>query len=266
VGIELCRKINESSEARQVLDTPGRPLTTLRLDRIMATRILPLVLVCASLAACGGGGSGEPTKAAAAEAPQCQAIRVLALGDSTMRATGDMLQRNMDARFGPGAVVVTNAGENGATSADLLSGADGNGGLPSLLAEIDPHIVVDNHGIGDVRDSLPVDGYEERMREIRVIVGDRLIFQTPNPTTTQTPYGRERVVAELPLYVDAMRRVAGETGAGVADVNAYVQSIEGWQGLMHDGLHPSPALHQQIVDNVTAPAVAEAVKAQGCAP
>ena len=204
------------------------------------------------LVACGGGS----------DPPSCPDVwRVLAVGDSTMRGTGDMLQRELDARLGKGRAVVWNKGQNGATSADALNGYEGQK-LADLLAELRPDIVVSNYGMGDMRDSLGVEGYASRLREIRAMVGDGLILQTPNPATQETPYGSERAEREIAEYTQAVREVAHETGTPLADVRAFVLSLPNWQALMADGIHPGPELHQRIVRGVTAPAVVE--KMGGC--
>lgn len=213
-------------------------------------------VLCAYMAACGGGGSaGTPPE------PCHAALRVLALGDSTMRGTGDMIQRELDRTLGAGAAIVQNRGENGATSADLLAGTRRTPPLAAMLADFEPDVVVVNSGMGDMRDQLGVPGYEQRLRTISATVGERLVFQTPNPVTNATPYGSDRAVAELPGYVQAMRRVAG--GTVLSDVNAYVQTLPGWQALMKDGIHPGPDLHQLIVSGATVPAIL-AKRAQVC--
>ncbi len=240
---------------------PCRPDSATRLHPFLHRALArpAVALFALLLAACGGGGSDRK----AAEATHCPAVfRVLAVGDSTMRGTGDMLQVELDARLGKGRAVVWNRGQNGATSADGLKGYEGQR-LDLLLAEVDPHIVVSNYGMGDMRDNLGVEGYASRLREIRALVGDALILQTPNPATQVTPYGSERAEREIADYTEAVRVVAADTGTPLADVRAFVLSLEGWQGIMADGIHPGPELHRQIVRGVTAPAVVE--KMGGCA-
>lgn len=206
------------------------------LRRFVGHLILPV------LAACGGGGSDCP-----------EVFRVLLVGDSTMLGTGDMVQRELGSR-----ALVWNRGQNGATSADALNGYRGQT-LAGVLEEFRPHIVVSNYGMGDMRDDLGVAGYTERLRSIRAMVGDSLILQTPNPATTAVPFGSERAAVEIGLYAQAARRVAVETGTPLADAQAYVLTVPGWQALMADGIHPGPELHRLIVRDVTVPAIRRAM-------
>lgn len=221
---------------------PGARAWTFR--GVLAVDALVIAAICASCTGCGGG-SDDRTQAAAV----CRPVTVALLGDSTQlgrddapgepsfapHAPGVELQADMDAVFGAGAVVVTNYAVSGTTAAQA----------PHVVADI----VVANYGINDMRTGVSVADFAAAMRA----TGATLI-------ETQSPIA-DRTWPEA-SFVAAARGL----GLPVADVNAYVLALPGWQAHLHDvGVHPDDALYELIVDSVLAPAVAEQVAAVGCA-
>lgn len=216
---------------------------------------LLLAAPCAALlVACGGGSGAMPFDAGTTSntAATCTArvVTVALVGDSTMVGylastnakapinPGTRLQADMDAQFGPGAVIVTN---------DAVSGT-----ISTQAPHVSADVIVANYGINDARAGLGLDAYKAAM----LATGATLI-ETANPTFGTT-YG--------PAF-DEQPYVATAKGLGlpVADVYAYVQTLPGWQTMIPDGIHAGQALYILITDNVLAPAVAKQVAQIRCA-
>ena len=163
-----------------------------------------------------------------------------------------ILQSAMDARFGAGAVLVTERAAPGTTSGQLLAGTDGrNRPWPR---EVDADIVVVNHALNDSNEHVPLATYERQLAALHPTV-----FETPNAITVAWP---------APPYVAAMRRVAAQQHAPVADVDAWMRAQPNWKSLLSgDGLHPTQAGYREIVLKVLVPTleplVAKALQARG---
>ena len=163
-----------------------------------------------------------------------------------------ILQSAMDARFGAGAVLVTERAVPGTTSGQLLAGTDGrNRPWPN---EVDADIVVVNHALNDSNEHVPLATYERQLAALHPTV-----FETPNAITVAWP---------APPYVAAMRRVAAQQHAPVADVDAWMRAQPNWKSLLSDdGLHPTQAGYREIVLKVLVPTleplVAKALQARG---
>jgi lysophospholipase L1-like esterase len=231
--------------------------------------LLGAVMLLPAFVACGGGGGGgggdaaaQPPNASQAACPSM--VKVQLFGDSTFwgydSSTGGrasstpdaVLQTAMDARFGAGRVTVETRAVSGSNSAQLLAGTDGLN-LPwprSATADI----VVVNHGINDSRDHVALDSYRQQLLALAnaaKFTGAALVFATPNPL-----FGWSFTSGE---YAAAMRTVATQTGAGVADTYSYVEALPDWQRLLPDGAHPSAELYALIGRDVLAAALAPAV-------
>lgn len=213
------------------------------------------VLACAALAACGGGAASplQPTQIASAPVSSCtpRVVSVALLGDSTMvgmdgaspgnqsvapHNPGVELQADMDARFGAGAVVVTDYGVAGSTA------------LQANPVKAD--VVVANYGINDMRTyGESIADYTAAMRA----VGATLI-ETQNPIVGGSTWNEDDFVA-----------AAKGLGLPVADTHTYVLGLSDWQSYLGPiGIHPDDALYVLIVDNVLAPAVAAQVAPLRC--
>jgi acyl-CoA thioesterase-1 len=217
----------------------------------MAKFILGAVLALV-LAGCGGGADApaDPPKAPSSPPTKTCTPRVVSvalLGDSTMYGSqgsllaraahdpGAQLQADMDARFGAGAVIVTNYGVPGTYS--------------SQAVPVKADVVVANYGIND----MPGQNLPQFIVNMKAI-GATLI-ETQNPID----------VAAFPDDVQASyAQAARGLGLPVADTFAYVKSLPNWASLLADGTHPTDALYVMIVDNVLAPAVAEQVAPLRC--
>jgi len=210
--------------------------------------------LCLMLAACGGGGSsGAPVSAPVSQAPKCTPLAVVKIqlfGDSTqagydsethtdsVNAPPIVLQRLMDARFGAGKVAVESRAVWGTTTVDLVNGTDGlNKPWPG---SVNADITVVNMGINDMRLGVTLADYTANLRKIGVTV-----YETPNPV--------HDVDWMRPGFPEAMRAVAAEKGAPVADVYNYVSNLPNWQTYVADGVHPNAPLYALIVTNVLQP-------------
>jgi len=216
--------------------------------------LFPAVLAGAALAASATCTWGAPAKP----------VRIQLFGDSTQwgydgkteQAVAQppvaLLQAAMDARFGAGAVVVSERAVPGTTSGQLLNGTDGrNRPWPR---EVDADIVVVNHALNDSNEHVPLATYERQLAALHPTV-----FETPNAITVDWP---------APPYVAAMRKVAAAQHAPVADVDAWMRAQPNWKSLLsEDGLHPTQAGYREIVLKVLMPTleplVAKALKSNG---
>ncbi len=188
---------------------------------------------------------------------QARPVRIQLFGDSTQvgydRATNGpvaqppakLLQAAMDARFGSGAVVVTERAVSGTTSGQLLAGSDGrNRPWPQ---EVDADIVVVNHALNDSYHHVPLATYAQQLRQFHATV-----YETPNAITVPWP---------VAPYASAMRDVAASLHAPVADVDAWMRAQPDWPALLADGLHPTQAGYREIVQKVLMPALEPLVAA-----
>ena len=184
-------------------------------------------------------------------------VRIQLFGDSTQfgydgktdkqvaHPPAAVLQSLMDARFGAGAVIVTERAVPGTTSAQLLAGTDGrNKPWPQ---EVDADIVVVNHALNDAHEKVPLPKYAEQLRRLHPTV-----YETPNPVSIGWP---------SPEYARVMRQVATEQHAPVADVETWMRAQPQWRRHLTDGLHPDDATYGEIVRQVLMPTRAPLVVA-----
>jgi lysophospholipase L1-like esterase len=231
----------------------------------MATRRLPgsshfylafSLAATLALSACGGGGSTDPHPTAIGTAcTLIQPVRIALYGDSTqfgldsfthvqaVPSPSEDLQADMDARFGPGAVEVTNYGVSGTTAAAFVR----------RPADIE----VVNYGINDQDYAAgeSIDEYEALLRKI-ASGSPQMVFETPNATPGDNP--------RFAAYVQRMRDVAASLALPLADVNAYVQTVPAWQTYFADFAHPNAAMYGLIVKNSLAPTLVPLVGALRC--
>jgi lysophospholipase L1-like esterase len=178
-----------------------------------------------------------------------QPVRIQLFGDSTQfgydgrtdkqtaHPPAAVLQSLMDARFGAGAVIVTERAVPGSASAQLLAGTDGrNRPWPR---EVDADIVVVNHALNDAYTKVPLAKYAEQLRRLHPTV-----YETPNPVTVGWP---------SPKYARVMRQVAAEQHAPVADVETWMRAQPHWRRHLTDGLHPDDATYGEIARQVLMP-------------
>jgi lysophospholipase L1-like esterase len=203
------------------------------------------LLLTAALAGCGGGDDISATPSSCSP----RAVTVALLGDSTMygidgfthqrvdRDPGELLQADMDARFGPGAVSVTNYGVPGQRA--------------DQAKPVEADIVVENYGINDM--VRTIGQYQSSVRALGATIVE-----------TQSPVLREPMAVQE-RYAQAAEQVAAVSGAGLADAFTYVQSLPDWESqLGSDHVHPGAYLYTLIVRDVLAPAVAEQVAPFRC--
>lgn len=201
-----------------------------------------LIVVAAAgilLVACGGGGSapGRP-------------MVVDLVGNSIAFGLAPHVQRELDARQGPGVVVVRNKGKGGTKIFDLVAGTMGFDAWPiGMDADLTLHLWGTNEAARAHRDPLP-----DFAAALRTIARANTAFITPPPmdlTVTDPRIG----TAEVESYAQVVRDVAGALGVDVLDVHAYVTAIPAWETLLRDGLHPGEELLGRIARDVIVPYV-----------
>ena len=165
-----------------------------------------------------------------------------------------MLQAALVAEFGRGVTLVTVRAQGGTTARELVTGTDGRN--QPWPRSVNADLVVINHGINDMTHYGPA-GFEQYRADLRTLARQspaKVIFETPNIVKGW----------DVSIYARAMREVAAEVSAPVADVYAFTAALPDWQALVPDWAHPSTALYQQIGDRVLAPVVAAEVRALLC--
>ena len=222
---------------------------------------LAAVALAALLSACGGGSGPKSTSVCV----PLDHVRIQLFGDSTQAGYDGgtltlatitpaiALQAALDAEFGAEVTHVTVRAVPGTNSTQLLAGTDGlNQPWPR---SVDADIVVINHGINDLISYSDVARYQRTLRQLAVSSSARVtIFETPNIVKGWN----------VGLYADAMREVAAEVGAPVADTYDYTASLPNWQTLIADWAHPNAELYQEITSHVVGPIVASQVRALKC--
>ena len=217
---------------------------------------LAILALVALLTACGGSTEDEP-RAAAAIACTARVATVALFGDSTMRGPEDLanpnrpqalLQAGLDARFGAGAVRVTLHAYGGAEVFDLVAGARGFQRWP---AGADADVVVVSFGVNEAANGVTLERYSQGLGQIAT---RPLLWSTPLPV---------RAGGDKP-YAEAFRAAARAHGGQIIEARGYVLGLPNWGALLSDGIHPSEALYQAIVRDVTLPAVAAAVAPIRC--
>jgi lysophospholipase L1-like esterase len=188
-------------------------------------------------------------------------VKIQLFGDSTMfgqNASGGprasiypelALQRLMDNRFGVGAVKVSTRAVSGTASSNLLAGTDNlNSPWPQ---SVNANIVVINHGINDLRYSVPIATYRSNLQKLAVAPA-RVVFQTPFPIyTLGTPSA---------AYAEVMRSVASERGVPLIDAMAYLLPYPGWHTeYAIDGIHATAAGYELVATNVQFPVLSKLV-------
>lgn len=226
-------------------------------------------------------GAGVALLAACASALACKPqVRVQLFGDSTQEGydgsnnliakitPAAALQGALDREFGRGKVAVAVRAVQGTTSLQLIAGTDGrNAPWPR---SVDADIIVINHGINDMTHYAPgrlarfsgfgwvarMNGVKRYTASLRTLAAApaRVIFETPNIVKG----------GDVAPYAAAMRSVAIEVRAPVADVYAYTSRLLDWKVLIPDWAHPSSALYERIGTLVLAPVVAAEVRLLLC--
>jgi hypothetical protein len=229
-------------------------------------------IACAALAACGGGGTGGPDPdaprlsmpaplAATACAPTGVVTRIQLFGDSTAggythfsrvdETPARLLQADMDALFGTGAVVVEDRSAPSTTALRLLAGTDGvNAPWPG---SVNADLVVINHAINDAGQES-VAAYHDVLAQLAVASPAPVVFETPNPIFE----------GALDDYVQAMRQVANMHGAALADTYTYVRNFPYWSSYYTDWAHPSQVMYAHIERYALLPALLPLVKQRRC--
>jgi lysophospholipase L1-like esterase len=159
-----------------------------------------------------------------------------------------VLQRDMDARFGAGAVVVTTDAIPGSTAKMLIDGDTGLWGGLSYQAwplGATGDIVLMDYGINDYLSGLSAADFTAQLKQLAA--ARSVVFETPLPANGDVGFAA------------AVREVATETGEPLIDTSAYVQSLGNWSSYLGDGIHPNDAGYQLLTHGAVSPAVAKLV-------
>jgi len=234
---------------------------------------VPVALDCFMLADVPVRPSGKQKPLAVAERPAPAAAEprgegsyylrpgdvILALGDAITLAGGfyrkieeDLAREypGLASRGGAGRVRVVNAGQAGATVADVL------GRLPALLAEYRPTVSVVCLGTNDrYRDRAAfAAGMSSLVQTLQAASVAVTLVTPPSPCVRGRPEleGEAAVLAEM---AEEIRRVAREKGAVLADAFAATkrQAEDSGRDLSWgDGIHPDDAGDRAIADAIQA--------------
>jgi lysophospholipase L1-like esterase len=220
-------------------------------------KVAAAAAIAGLLCACGGGAGDD------AAAPACR-VTVQLFGDSTQEAQGvaGTLANLLEARF-PGVVDVETPALGATDVRDLppcIAHPYTQGVCESAVKP--GAIVVVNTGINDALRSLPLQGYTDQLRAFAASVPtSQLIFETPGAIDPSSTLANGNVTT---AQAAAMRALATERGAAIADVQAYMLAIPDWRARLVDGLHPTPALYAAIATDVLFPRVRDAVSSRTC--
>ena len=226
------------------------------------------VTVLIAIGACGGEWHPPPLESlqplgAATCAATGATVRIQLFGDSTQagsigyemaaKTPAVWLQADMDALFGAGKVAVDDRAASSTTSSQLLYGTDGrNSPWPQSVAA---EIVVINHGINDAGHGVGIADYKTLLAMLIDASPALVVLETPNPTSR----------SYIGEFVQAMREVAAERGAPLADTYAYMSGLPGGgTDYLSDWAHPTEELYGHIVRYSLVPTLTPLVRARLC--
>ncbi|WP_394294643.1 SGNH/GDSL hydrolase family protein [Aeromonas rivipollensis] len=157
------------------------------------------------------------------------------------------MEQSLDQKYGP-FIVVSNEGVSGTKTDHFLNGDQAV--WKNIMRRSTSNFVIVNWGMNDAwfDPGVSVDLYRSELMDLFLAAkstGKTLVFETPNPISeSNKPFGDSAKAARLQSLVDAMRSVAKETGSPLIDQYQYVKTIDGWEDLIPDGVHPSPELYK----------------------
>lgn len=235
------------------------------------TRAILSALMTLVLTACGGGGdalaSTPPVQPVESCTPRIVTIQIF--GDSTNYGEtrsapgGDpfrvahtpqvVLQADMDATFGAGAVVVSTDAIPGTTVKMLLDGDthlfdDMSYQAWPLGATAD--FVLVNYGINDYNSGMSATDFSAQLAQLST--AHAVVFETPLPTNGETGFAPQ------------VRAAATTAHQPLIDVSAYALSIPSWYSHLPDGTHPDDAGYELITHNAVSPAMVKLVAPLRC--
>lgn len=245
----------------QVLDADGNPVGGLDDAALAATVTDTGTDTGAALAGTFGDvGSGVARFIARAKAGAT--LKVVGLGDSILAGTGATLGTDdaltlvtnaLATQFPAATVTQSNRSLSGATTA--LAAINGN--VAQALADAGDLYVLsfgrNDVAADDTTYTGPVQGYarprslryyEVMIRLIRAQVPQAdIVLLTENPASSYSGDGNMRT------YQDGVRNLAAAYGCELADTYAAF-GTSGYDALLFDGVHPSPAGHQVYADTI----------------
>lgn len=180
------------------------------------------------------------------------------------------MEQSLEKKYGS-FIVVSNEGVSGTKADHYLSG---NQNLwQNVMRRSASSFVIVNWGINDAwfDPGVSIEVYKNELMDLFLAAkstGKTLVFETPNPISeSKKPFGDNTKAERLKVLVDAMRLVSKEYGTPLIDQYQYVKSIDGWENLIPDGVHPSAELYKlkgEYAATVMAPVIdAELQKNRG---
>jgi lysophospholipase L1-like esterase len=222
-------------------------------------RIVPIFCLGALAAGAGAAASAPAAATSCVHRPvvvQLEGDSIsVGTGASEVAATPPVLLRDAV----PDAKVIA-TGIVGTTSADRILGRGGYQPFPSGVVG---DVYVTQFGVNNAWYGMSVARFKADVRRLATIPGAVLVTPTPIDMARAAP--RPETV-DTERYARAVRAVAAETGAPLADVHAYVLSLPDWRTFLVDGVHPGDVLYRRIYAEVVGPVVARLSKAIACRP
>lgn len=216
-----------------------------------------MTLGCTLSACGGGGGSGNPPRPPLVTP---KPVVIDAQGDSTMWGATtvdgtvvqanptppELLQADLQQALGSGyGVAVLNHGVPRSQACQRMNGtAVYTTTLADDLKSSPAQYVLENFGINDSNSVVAEESVTQFQQCLELFVdavraaGKTPILEEPNPVSDDVPYA-----TVLPNYVAVVDAVAQEKGASLIQQFRAIQAIPGWQTLLSDGVHPTPALY-----------------------
>lgn len=242
------------------------------MNEIKMTKIRGVCAVAIALAcsACGGGGGG--TASASQAQPVVKAVSIDMQGDSTMYGaittlTGSIranptapesLQTDLQSALGSSyAVAVTN---DGVTSMTMCMRMSGTGLYTQTLADYlktsTAQIVVENFGINDANAVVSANEtptqFQQCLESFVDVVrasGKTPVLEEPNPVGNVSAAAIAFNDSTLSTFIAVIDSVSQEKNVVLIPQYANIKSIQGWRGLLSDGVHPSQALYDIKAQN-----------------
>ena len=149
-------------------------------------------------------------------------------------------------------VLVINEGASGAKSGQILLGSDGTHkqSWKEITSQSKSKIIIVNYGMNDAWFDPAVTPEQYRKNLLEIISdakssGHVIVLETPKPmSASNKPFGSKEKANRLDRLVLEMKLESKDTGVPLIDQYTYIKSIQGWEKLIPDGVHPSRELYK----------------------